>query len=146
MLLLGLWLPAAGPALSGCSLSAVYVLCVGEQPAGITSADLAGTYRGDPNGRLTLAADGTVTVSDWSHRPHGAAAKVVRIAHASGTWVLSETTAKDGILEVAMTLDAEGAAVHEYAYVGGSRKKPELAYHLGGDPDDCETVDLTRAS
>ncbi|MFI5530552.1 hypothetical protein ACIA8O_18620 [Kitasatospora sp. NPDC051853] len=134
-----------GPALSGCSLSAVYVLCVGEQPAGITSADLAGAYRGDPNGRLTLAADGTVTVSDWSHRVHGTSGKVVRIAHASGTWALRETTAEDGILEVVMTLDAEGGTVHEYANIGGSRKKPELVYHLGGDPDSCETVDLARA-
>ncbi|MGW6529993.1 hypothetical protein [Streptomyces venezuelae] len=127
-----------------------YVRCgpEGDTPAGLTADDLVGNWRGDPLGRLRLAADGTFTVEDWpvlddfekiSETTRGVAGK--------GTWDLEPGFGDDDKDDRNLALDFAGkrpeGLLTQYDIAGDKASLRIYAY--SGDPDLCEFHTVTAA-
>ncbi|MEU6843260.1 hypothetical protein ABZ930_15455 [Streptomyces sp. NPDC046716] len=121
----------------------------GPSPAGLTSSDLVGSWRGDPRGHLELRAAGAATLTDWpaDATPFGDLAPDERPGLSNGTWSLTP-----GMEQGRLRLDLDflddpaapegGGTVLTYD-VSGTRAHPVL-YMYTSDPDRCEFHTLRR--
>ncbi|MEV7522305.1 hypothetical protein [Streptomyces sp. NPDC091371] len=127
-------------------MSDPYVMCAGWALKDVTAADLVGSYTGDPRGSLTLAADGTLSVTDWTddmHRPGAGDTFPILATTGKGTWSL-EPNPSDELMEVDVALDTQHGGRHGVSLgITGTRQGPKL-HHVLGDPDNCDVVTLTK--
>ncbi|MEU9982099.1 hypothetical protein [Streptomyces sp. NPDC050856] len=130
-----------------------YVECgeEGPRPRGLTAQDLVGTYEGSPFGTLTIAADGTFTVSDWPHPDDDPVSEESRrVADGKGSWKLfpereggSDMALLFSMLSGVWQSRLGGGAFGSDLNVTGTRSDPRL-YEFAGDPDVCDFHSFVR--
>ncbi|GHF51725.1 hypothetical protein GCM10010218_36710 [Streptomyces mashuensis] len=129
---------------TGCDLDDLNSLCGtdGPTPAGLTQADLVGTYEGHPWGTLTVRADGTFEVDDMPGRDMQDIAdpRVVHLGARRGSWTLDgPLTIGDG-RDRNKSIHLNGAGGFD---ISGTRERPVL-YNFVGDPDMCRLIVLNK--
>ncbi|MGC9665085.1 hypothetical protein ACNTMW_00850 [Planosporangium sp. 12N6] len=119
-----------------------YFGCGTERPAGITAADLAGSYVTDDGGRLELHPDGRLTASGLNNSDDGEARPPLS---GDGTWSLQPSDNHFGDVQVSFT-DPPGynGGYGAFLDISGSRDDPWL-YRYVGDPDTCDLYRFNRA-
>ncbi|MEU1145700.1 hypothetical protein ACFYO9_22190 [Streptomyces sp. NPDC005863] len=121
----------------------------GDTPAGLSAADLVGSWRGDPLGTLRLAADGTFTAEDWPVlEDFEKISKTTKGISGKGTWSVErgmgdDKDDRDLDLQFDFTGELPDGLLNGYDIAG--EKDSLRVYTYSGDPDLCEFHTLTPA-
>ncbi|QGN49820.1 hypothetical protein GKC29_25340 [Micromonospora sp. WMMC415] len=118
-----------------------YFGCGTERPAGITAADLAGSYATDDGGRLELRPDGTLTASGLDNSDGFESRPPLS---GPGKWFLEPADNPFGDIDLIF----ESPPGYNGGYgtdlnISGSRTDPWLYWYVG-DPDSCVLYRFNR--
>lgn len=139
----------AAAGLTSCALSDVYLGCEGKPLKDVAAADVVGTYAGLPRGALTLSEDGTLSVADWMDHPdYDSVGNISNYptlpTTGKGTWELERDPSDKDWMEVHVNLELrDGGSMGMPLRVTGTKQRPKL-HHVLGDPDECDTMVMTK--